>query len=133
MGDAEEAFAEDAGAAAPDGGRDVAEVVGVAAAEEEAGLVDVDFTAEVGDGHTVEGDDGADAVEERGSEVDGGTAHVEEVGGGGADELGALLGVGEAEIHGGLGVGRGKEGGKGQEEEKQSRDPAQGVGRGRRP
>ncbi len=64
-------------------------------------------------------------------EVDGGAAEIEVVGGGGSNEFGALLGVGHAEVHGGLSMSGGEDGGEGQEEKERGGYPAQHAGRGR--
>ena len=97
-GEAVETLDEEASPAIPYGGSDMAFAVSVADAAEKADLVDVDLLAEVGDGHAIEGDNGADSMPEVCPVVNGGSPEVEVVSGGASDELGTLLGEGHAEV-----------------------------------
>jgi hypothetical protein len=97
-GYASQALAEEAALAIPDRGGDVAMAVGEPPAPKEAGLVDVDLVAEIGDGEAVEGRHGAEAMEKGGAVIDRGSAKIKVVGGGTAEELGALLGKGHAQV-----------------------------------
>jgi len=123
-GIADLAFDEDAATAVPGGVGDVATVEGVAGADEELDVLDVDVTTDVGGGEADAGAGDTEAVPEAVAEVDAGAAEVEVVGWRGADELGALLDVGEAEVSRTLGVGTGRGESNGGQSQQDGREAA---------